>query len=280
MGIKKFRPTSPGTRFRSGSDYSDITTDKPHKPLTSTVKKTGGRNSQGRVTSFQRGGGNKRLYRIIDFKRNKTDVPGKVVSIEYDPNRSSRIALVSYADGEKRYILAPEGIAVGSVVMSGPNVEVTLGNALPLKNIPVGTVVHNIEFKPGGGGKMVRAAGASAQIAAKDGDYAQIKLTSGEIRLVHLDCMATVGRIGNSEHELISYGKAGRKRHIGKRPHVRGVAMNPVDHPHGGGEGKASKGNPHPVSPWGWITIGYKTRKNKRTDKFIVKRRRIGYGMD
>ncbi len=280
MGIKKFRPTSPGTRFRSGSDYSDITTDKPHKPLTSTVKKTGGRNSQGRVTSFQRGGGNKRLYRIIDFKRNKTDVPGKVVSIEYDPNRSSRIALVSYADGEKRYILAPEGIAVGSVVMSGPNVEVTLGNALPLKNIPVGTVIHNIEFKPGGGGKMVRAAGASAQIAAKDGDYAQIKLTSGEIRLVHLDCMATVGRIGNSEHELISYGKAGRKRHIGKRPHVRGVAMNPVDHPHGGGEGKASKGNPHPVSPWGWITIGYKTRKNKRTDKFIVKRRRIGYGMD
>lgn len=280
MGIKKFRPTSPGTRFRSGSDYSDITTDKPHKPLTSTVKKTGGRNSQGRVTSFQRGGGNKRLYRIIDFKRNKTDVPGKVVSIEYDPNRSSRIALVSYADGEKRYILAPEGIAVGNTVMSGPNVEVTLGNALPLRNIPVGTVVHNIEFKPGGGGKMVRAAGASAQIAAKDGDYAQIKLTSGEIRLVHLDCMATVGRIGNSEHELISYGKAGRKRHIGKRPHVRGVAMNPVDHPHGGGEGKASKGNPHPVSPWGWITIGYKTRKNKRTDKFIVKRRRIGYGMD
>lgn len=280
MGIKKFRPTSPGTRFRSGSDYSDITTDKPHKPLTSTVKKTGGRNSQGRVTSFQRGGGNKRLYRIIDFKRNKTDVPGKVVSIEYDPNRSSRIALVSYADGEKRYILAPEGIVVGSTVMSGPNVEVTIGNALPLRNIPVGTVVHNIEFKPGGGGKMVRAAGASAQIAAKDGDYAQIKLTSGEIRLVHLDCMATVGRIGNSEHELISYGKAGRKRHIGKRPHVRGVAMNPVDHPHGGGEGKASKGNPHPVSPWGWITIGYKTRKNKRTDKFIVKRRRIGYGMD
>jgi large subunit ribosomal protein L2 len=280
MGIKKFRPTSPGTRFRSGSDYSDITTDKPYKPLTSPVKKTGGRNSQGRVTSFQRGGGNKRLYRIIDFKRNKTDVPGKVVSIEYDPNRSSRTALVSYADGEKRYILAPEGVAVGSVVMSGPNVEVTIGNALPLRNIPVGTVVHNIEFKPGGGGKMVRAAGASAQIAAKDGDYAQIKLTSGEIRLVHLDCMATVGRIGNSEHELVSYGKAGRKRHIGKRPHVRGVAMNPVDHPHGGGEGKASKGNPHPVSPWGWITIGYKTRKNKRTDKFIVKRRRIGYGMD
>ncbi|MCA9809420.1 MAG: 50S ribosomal protein L2 [Candidatus Dadabacteria bacterium] len=280
MGIKKFRPTSPGTRFRSGSDYSDITTDKPYKPLTSPVKKTGGRNSQGRVTSFQRGGGNKRLYRLIDFKRNKTGVPGKVVSIEYDPNRSSRIALVSYADGEKRYILAPEGVGVGSSIMSGPDVEVTIGNALPLKNIPVGTVVHNIELKPGAGGKMVRAAGASAQIAAKDGDYAQIKLTSGEIRLVHLDCMATVGKIGNSEHELISYGKAGRKRHIGKRPHVRGVAMNPVDHPHGGGEGKAAKGNPHPVSPWGWITIGYKTRKNKRTDKFIVKRRRIGYGMD
>lgn len=280
MGIKKFRPTSPGTRFRSGADYSEVTADKPHKPLTSPLKKRGGRNSQGRITSFQRGGGNKRLYRDIDFKRDKTDIPAKVVSIEYDPNRSSRIALLNYADGEKRYILAPEGVKTGDTLMSGENVEVTLGNALPLKSIPVGTVVHNIEFKPRGGGKMARAAGASAQIAAKEGDYAQVKLTSGEIRRVHVECMATIGRIGNTEHELISYGKAGRKRHIGKRPHVRGVAMNPVDHPHGGGEGKASKGNPHPVSPWGWITIGYKTRKNKRTDKFIVKRRRIGYGMD
>jgi large subunit ribosomal protein L2 len=280
MGIKKFRPTSAGTRFRSGSDYSDVTADKPHKPLTSPLKKRGGRNSQGRITSFQKGGGNKRLYRDIDFKRDKHDIPGKVVSIEYDPNRSSRIALLFYADGEKRYILAPEGLNVGDTVFSGENVEVVPGNALPLKSIPVGTVVHNVEMKPGGGGKLARAAGASTQIVAREGGYAQLKLTSGEIRLISVECMATVGKIGNAEHELISIGKAGRQRHRGKRPHVRGVAMNPVDHPHGGGEGKASKGNPHPVSPWGWITIGYKTRKNKRTDNFIVKRRRIGYGMD
>lgn len=280
MGIKKFNPTSPGTRFRSGSDFADITTDRPHKPLTSPVKKTGGRNSQGRITSYHRGGGNKHLYRTIDFKRDKYDVPAKVASIEYDPNRSSRIALLNYADGEKRYILAPDGIKVGDSVMSGENAEISAGNSLPIKNIPVGTVVHNIELKPRGGGKIARAAGASAQIVAKEGVYAQIRVTSGEIRLIHVDCAATVGKIGNSEHELVSFGKAGRKRHIGKRPHVRGVAMNPVDHPHGGGEGKASKGNPHPVSPWGWITIGYKTRRNKRTDKFIVKRRRIGYGMD
>ncbi|MEQ9620279.1 MAG: 50S ribosomal protein L2 [Deltaproteobacteria bacterium] len=280
MGIKKFNPTSPGTRFRSGSDFADITAERPHKPLTSPVKKTGGRNSQGRITSYQRGGGHKRLYRKIDFKRDKYDVPARVVSIEYDPNRSARIALLNYTDGEKRYILAPEGIKLGDTVVCGENAEVSAGNSLPLKFIPVGTIVHNIELKPGGGGKIARAAGASAQIVAKEGSYAQIKLTSGEIRLIHLDCAATVGRIGNAEHELVTLGKAGRKRHIGKRPHVRGVAMNPVDHPHGGGEGKATKGNPHPVSPWGWITIGYKTRKNKRTDKFIVKRRRIGYGMD
>lgn len=280
MGIKKFRPTSAGTRFRSGSDYSDITSDRPHKPLTSPLKKRGGRNAHGRITSFQKGGGNKRLYRAIDFKRDKYDIPAKVESIEYDPNRSSRIALLFYADGEKRYILAPEGMKVGDKVFSGENVEVAPGNALPLRSIPVGTVVHNVELKPKGGGKLARAAGASAQIVAREGGYAQLKLSSGEIRLVSVECMATVGKIGNSEHELISIGKAGRQRHRGKRPHVRGVAMNPVDHPHGGGEGKASKGNPHPVSPWGWITIGYKTRKNKRTDNFIVKRRRIGYGMD
>jgi len=280
MGIKKFNPTSPGTRFRSGSDFADITTDKPHKPLTSPNKRRSGRNTQGRVTSYQRGGGHKRLYRIVDFKRDKYDVPAKVVTIEYDPNRSARIALLNYADGEKRYILAPDGIKVGDTVVAGESAEVSVGNSLPLSSIPVGTIIHNIELKPKGGGKVARAAGSSAQIVAKEGDYAQVKMTSGEIRRIHLNCAATVGKIGNSEHELVSLGKAGRKRHLGKRPHVRGVAMNPVDHPHGGGEGKATKGNPHPVSPWGWITIGYKTRRNKRTDKFIVKRRRVGYGMD
>lgn len=280
MGIKKFNPTSPGTRFRSGSDFADLTTDKPHKPLTSPAKRRGGRNTQGRVTSYQRGGGHKRLYRAVDFKRDKYDVPAKVVTIEYDPNRSARIALLNYADGEKRYILAPDGIKIGDTVMAGENAEVAAGNSLPLKSIPVGTIIHNIELKPKGGGKVARAAGSSAQIVAKEGDYAQVKVTSGEIRLIHVNCAATVGKIGNSEHELVKLGKAGRKRHLGKRPHVRGVAMNPVDHPHGGGEGKATKGNPHPVSPWGWITIGYKTRRNKRTDKFIVKRRRVGYGMD
>lgn len=280
MGIRKFNPTSPGRRFMSGSDFADVTKDKPHKPLTSPAKKRAGRNSQGRITSFQRGGGHKRLYRELDFKRDKFGVPAKIASIEYDPNRSSRIALLHYADGEKRYMIAPDDLKVGDVVMSGENAEIAPGNALPMRNIPVGNVVHNIELKPKGGGKLARAAGTSAQIVAKEGDYAQLKLTSGEIRLIHLDCMATLGRVGNTEHELVVFGKAGRKRHLGKRPTVRGVAMNPVDHPHGGGEGKATKGNPHPVSPWGWITIGYKTRRNKRTDKFIVKRRRIGYGMD
>jgi large subunit ribosomal protein L2 len=280
MGIKKFKPVTPGTRFRSGPDFAEITTDKPYKPLTEPSKRTGGRNSQGRITSFQRGGGHKRLYRKIDYKRNKFDIPAKVASIEYDPNRSSRIALLNYADGYKSYIVAPDGLKVGDTVISGENVEISVGNALSIKRIPVGTIIHNIELKPKGGGKLSRAAGSSAQITAKEGSYAQIKLNSGEIRLIHLDCMATIGRVGNIEHELVVLGKAGRKRHLGKRPVVRGVAMNPVDHPHGGGEGKASAGNPHPVSPWGWITIGYKTRKNKRTNKFIVKRRRIGYGMD
>jgi large subunit ribosomal protein L2 len=244
------------------------------------LRKQGGRNSQGRISVRHRGGGHKNFYRVIDFKRDKFNIPAKVATIEYDPNRSARIALLNYADGEKRYIIAPDGLTVGSTVISGENVDIVTGNALPLRNIPLGTQIHNVELKPGGGGKILRAAGASAQILAKEGDYAQLKLSSGEIRLVHLKCLATIGRVGNPEHELVVIGKAGRNRHIGRRPSVRGVAMNPVDHPHGGGEGKAPQGNPHPVSPWGWITIGYKTRKNKRTDKFIVKRRRIGYGMD
>ncbi len=280
MGIKKYKPTTPGTRFSSGPDFAEITTNKPYKPLTSPAKKSSGRNFQGRITSFQRGGGHKRQYRELDFKRNKFDIPATVATIEYDPNRSARIALLNYADGEKRYILAPDGLKVGDKVMSGDNVEVALGNSLPIKFIPVGTIVHNIELKPKGGGKIARAAGASTQITAKEGKYAQVKMNSGEIRLISIECMATIGRVGNSEHELIVLGKAGRNRHLGRRPVVRGVAMNPVDHPHGGGEGKAGKGNPHPVSPWGWITIGYKTRRNKRTDKFIVKRRRNGYGKD
>ncbi len=264
----------------SGFDFEEITSKTPHKPLTVSLKKHSGRNSNGRITSFRKGGGHKRLYRIIDFRRNKYGIPAKVVSVEYDPYRSARIALLSYEDGEKRYIIAPAGIKVGDTLSSGPDVEVQPGNALPIDRIPVGTVVHNIEVRPGGGGKLVRSAGSSAQIVAKDGDYAQVKLASGGIRLVHLRCMATVGRIGNTENELVVQGKAGRSRHKGIRPSVRGVAMNPIDHPHGGGEGKATKGNPHPVSPWGWITIGKKTRNSKRMDKYMVKPRRVGYGMD
>ena len=280
MGIKKFKPRTAGTRFRSGQDFAEVTSTKPGKSLTISLNKKSGRNSHGRITSYNRGGGHKKLYRIVDFKREKHGVPARVASIEYDPYRSSRIALLHYKDGEKRYIIAPEGIKVGEELASGPNVEVKVGNALPIHKIPVGTVVHNIELKPGAGAKLIRSAGSSAQITARESDYAQLKLNSGEIRLIHINCYATVGKVGNSEHELIKIGKAGRNRHKGKRPHVRGVAMNPVDHPHGGGEGKATKGNPHPVSPWGWITIGYKTRKNKRTDKYIVKPRRVGYGMD
>lgn len=280
MGVKKYRPVTAGRRFMVGSGFSEITADKPYKPLTSPIKKTGGRNNRGRISTRSRGGAHKRLYRIIDFKRDKFNVPAKVATIEYDPNRSSRIALLNYADGEKRYIIAPEGLKIGDTVVSGENVDLVAGNALPLRNIPVGTTVHNVELKPGAGAKLARAAGTSVQLVAKEGDYAQLKLVSGEIRLVHRSCMATIGKVGNAEHELMVIGKAGKTRQRGRRPHVRGVAMNPVDHPHGGGEGKAPQGNPHPVSPWGWITIGYKTRKNKRTDKHIVKRRRIGYGMD
>ncbi|MDI6801770.1 MAG: 50S ribosomal protein L2 [Thermodesulfovibrionales bacterium] len=272
MGIRKFNPTSPGRRFQSSSDYKEITSDSPYKPLTVPLKKTGGRNNTGQVTVWQRGGGNKRLYRIIDFKRDKSGIPAIVKTIEYDPNRSARIALLKYRDGEHRYILCPAGLNLGDTVISGSDIEIKTGNALPIKNIPLGTMIHNIELMPGQGAKLVRTAGAAAQIVAKEGDRAQIKMPSGEVRLVRMTCMATIGQVGNLEYENVSYGKAGRKRYLGKRPHVRGVAMNPVDHPLGGGEGRSSGGRPA-CSPWG-KPEGVKTRRNKRTDKFIVKRRK------
>jgi len=272
MGIRRLKPTSPGVRFMSVSDFSEITKDEPEKRLTCSLKKTGARNNQGRITVRFRGGGHKRRYRIIDFKRDKWGVPAKVASIEYDPNRSARIALLHYADGEKRYILAPLGLQVGDVVMAGPEAEIRPGNALPLRSIPLGTFIHNLELYPGRGGQLVRSAGTYAQLMAKEGRYAHVRLPSGEIRLFLLDCMATVGQVGNVDHENITLGKAGRSRWLGRRPHVRGTAMNPVDHPHGGGEGR-TKGR-HPVSPWGWPTKGYKTRKKKVSDKWIVKRRK------
>ena len=273
MGIKRFKPTSPGIRFVTVSTFEEITKDEPEKSLVVPLKSTGGRNNQGRITVRFRGGGHKRKYRIIDFKRDKWGVPAKVAAIEYDPNRSARIALLHYADGEKRYILAPEGLKVGDTVMSGPDAEIKVGNALPLKNIPLGTFIHNVELIPGKGGQIARAAGTYAQLMAKEGDYAHIRLPSGEVRLIHVNCMATIGQVGNIDHENIVIGKAGRNRWLGKRPHVRGTAMNPVDHPHGGGEGK-TKGK-HPVSPWGWCTKGMKTRKPKKaSDKFIVQRRK------
>lgn len=272
MGVRKYNPTSPGRRFQTSSDYKEVTSGKPHKPLTVALNKTGGRNSEGRVTVWHRGGGNRRHYRIIDFKREKVGIAAQVKSIEYDPNRSARIALLKYQDGEYRYILAPLGLSVGDSVVSGPEAEIKPGNALPIKNIPLGTMIHNIELRPGQGAKLVRSAGTSAQIVAKEGTYAQLKMPSGETRLVLGRCMATIGQVGNIEHENISYGKAGRVRYLGKRPHVRGVAMNPIDHPLGGGEGKASGGRPA-CSPWG-KPEGVKTRKNKSTDKFIVKRRK------
>ena len=272
MGIRKYKPTSPGRRFQTSSDYKDITTDAPRKALTVPLKKTGGRNNEGTVTVWHRGGGNKHRYRIIDFKRNKIGIPATVATIEYDPNRSARIALLKYADGEYRYILAPTGVSIGDVVMSGPNAEIKPGNAMPLKEIPLGTLIHNIELKPGEGAKLVRSAGSSAQLVAKEGKYAQLKMPSGEARIIMSSCMAVIGQVGNSEHENVSYGKAGRMRYVGKKPHVRGVAMNPVDHPLGGGEGKASGGRPA-CSPWG-KPEGVKTRRNQRTDQFIVKRRK------
>ena len=273
MGIKKLKPVTPGTRFRSNSTFEEITKSTPEKSLTVSLKKSGGRNNHGRVTTRFIGGGHKRRYRIIDFKRNKHGVPAKVFAIEYDPNRSSRIALLHYVDGEKRYIIAPEGLKVGDVLKSGSGSDIVIGNALPLREMPLGSFVHNVELKPGKGGQLGRSAGSSIQLMAKEGDFAQLKMPSGEVRMVRLDCMATYGVVGNSDQENISIGKAGRTRWLGKRPHVRGVAMNPVDHPMGGGEGKTSGGG-HPVSPWGQKAKGLKTRKHKKeSNKFIIKRR-------
>src|SRR3954470_955466 len=272
MAIRKYNPTSPGVRGKTALTFSEITTSEPYAPLTEKLHRSGGRNNQGELTSWWRGGGHKRMYRIIDFKRDKRDVPAKVTTIEYDPNRSARIALLTYADGEKRYILHPIGLKVGDTIVSGPTVDILPGNALPLRNIPLGTLIHNVELKPGKGGQIARSAGSSVQLVAKDGDYASVKMPSSEIRKIFIDCFATVGQVGNLDHENVSIGKAGRSRWLGKRPHVRGVAMNPVDHPLGGGEGKTSGGR-HPVSPWGQPTKGYKTRNRKATDKFIVQRR-------
>jgi large subunit ribosomal protein L2 len=272
MGIRQIRPVNASSRFQTFPDFAEITADRPVKALTKGKKSTGGRNNKGQLTNWFRGGGHKRRYRDIDFKRDKHGIPGRVATIEYDPNRSARIALVVYADGEKRYILAPQGLQVGASVMAGEGSEVNVGNALPLRLIPLGTMVHNIELKQGKGGQMVRSAGAAAQLMAKEGDYAQVKLPSGEVRRVHIDCYATVGQVGNLDHENVSFGKAGRRRWLGRRSHNRAVAMNPVDHPMGGGEGKTSGGR-HPCTPWGVPTKGYKTRNNKRTDAMIVRRR-------
>ncbi len=271
MGIKYYKPVTNGLRFASGSDFSEITKTKPEKSLTVVLKKKSGRNNKGHITTRFRGGGARRLYRIIDFKRDKRNIEAVVKAIEYDPNRSARIALLAYKDGEKRYILAPVGLNVNDVVQAGENVEPKVGNALPLRKIPVGSFVHNIELKINGGGKLARSAGTFAQLMAKEGKYVTLKLPSGEMRYVLADCYATIGQVGNIDHNNINYGKAGRVRHLGRRPHVRGVAMNPIDHPHGGGEGKTGTGGT-PVTPWGKPTKGYKTRHNKRTDKFIIKR--------
>ena len=273
MGVKKFKPTSPGRRFATVSDFEEITKTKPEKSLTTALPRKSGRNAYGRITTRHMGGRHKRKYRIIDFKRNKDGIPAKVVSIEYDPNRSARIALLHYADGEKRYIIAPLKLKVGDEVVSGMDADIKPGNALTLRKIPVGTVIHNIELKPGKGAQLARSAGSAVQIVAKEGDYGYLKLPSGEARMVHLNCRATIGQVGNVEHEIISVGKAGRNRWLGKRPTVRGTVMNPVDHPHGGGEGKASSGR-HPVTPWGKPTIGYRTRKRKLSDKYIVRRKK------
>ncbi len=274
MAVKKFRPTSPGLRSRVVPSFEEISRSEPEKSLLKPLKKTAGRNASGRMTVRHRGGGNKRKYRLIDFKRTKDNIPAKVFSIEYDPNRTSYIALLHYADGAKSYILAPNKLKVGDTVESGENVDIQVGNALPLKSIPLGTHIHNIELKRGKGGQLVRSAGAYAQLMAKEGNYAQVRLPSGEVRMVHLECRATIGQVGNLEHEITNFGKAGIKRHMGFRPAVRGSAMNPVDHPHGGGEGKAPIGMPSPQTPWGKPTLGYKTRKkNKSSNKYIVKRR-------
>ncbi len=273
MPIKVYKPTSPGRRGMSVSTFEEITHPRPEKSLLRPLKKRAGRNFRGKITVRHRGGGHKRRYRVVDFKRDKFGVPGRVASIEYDPNRSARIALVLYADGEKRYVIAPVGLMVGDVVMSGPEAEIRVGNALPISNIPVGSNIHNIELHIGKGGQMVRAAGTSAQLLAKEGRYAHIRLPSGEVRLVNVQCMATIGQVGNTDHGNIKLGKAGRKRWLGFRPSVRGSAMDPGSHPHGGGEGRSPIGMPGPKSPWGKPTLGYKTRRNKATEKWIVRRR-------
>jgi len=273
MGIRKHKPTTPTMRYQTVSTFEEVTKTRPEKRLTAPMKSSGGRNCYGRVTMRFRGGGHKRLYRIIDFKRDKFGIPATVASIEYDPNRSARIALLNYVDGEKRYILAPAGLNVGDKVVSGPDAEIRVGNTLPLKNIPLGTDVHNVELVPGKGGQLARGAGTLVVIAAKEGKYAHLKLPSGEVRLARQECLATIGQVGNVDHENITIGKAGRSRWLGRRPHVRGVAMNPIDHPMGGGEGKSSGGR-HPCSPWGVPTKGYKTRKRKLSDKYIVRKRK------
>jgi large subunit ribosomal protein L2 len=273
MPIKYYKPTNPASRDMTGMTYEELTTDRPHKPLTSGKKRIGGRGNQGQITVRFRGGSHKRRYRTVDFRRDKHGVPAKVATVEYDPNRSARLALLHYADGEKRYILWPHGLDKGSEVVAGEDAPVNLGNALPLQKIPVGTIIHNVELKVGKGGQLVRGAGTGAQLMAKEGAYAQVKLPSGEVRKVHLSCYATIGQVGNLDHENVSLGKAGRKRWLGRRPHNRGVTMNPVDHPMGGGEGKSSGGR-HPCTPWGVPTKGYKTRNNKRTDGMIVRRRK------
>lgn len=273
MAIRQYKPTSPGRRFGSVSTYAEITKTEPEKALTKSLKSSGGRNHSGKITARHRGGGNRRLYREIDFKRNKLDVPGRVASIEYDPNRSARIALVVYRDGDKRYILAPLNLQVGQEIIAGDAADIKIGNSMKLRNIPVGTQIHAIELQPGRGAQIVRSAGTGAQLMAKEGKYAQVRLPSGETRSVLLECRATIGIVGNNDHENISLGKAGRKRYLGQRPHVRGVTMNPRDHPHGGGEGKAPVGRSGPMTPWGKPALGYKTRRNKSTDKFIVKKR-------
>jgi large subunit ribosomal protein L2 len=273
MPIRKYNPTSPGLRGKTSLTFDEITVSEPYRPLTENLHRSGGRNNQGELTIWWRGGGHKRLYRIIDFKRDKKNIPGKIETIEYDPNRSARIALVTYADGEKRYILHPLGMKVGDAVLAGDSVDILPGNCLPLKNIPLGTTIHNVELRPGKGGQIARSAGSWVQLVAREGDYASVKMPSGEIRKINVECVATIGQVGNIDHENVSYGKAGRSRWLGKRPHVRGVAMNPVDHPLGGGEGKTSGGR-HPVTPWGQPTKGYKTRRRKTTDRFIVQRRK------
>ncbi len=275
MGIRKYKPTTNGRRNMTSSDFAEITTNKPEKSLLRPVKRKGGRNNQGKITVRHHGGGHKRQYRVIDFKRNKDGIPGRVATIEYDPNRSANIALINYADGEKRYILAPKGVEVGTQIMSGVEADIKAGNALPLSNIPMGSTIHNIELKPGGGGQLVRSAGTSAQVLGKEGKYVTVRLQSGEVRMILATCRATIGAVGNEQHELINIGKAGRNRWKGNRPTVRGSVMNPNDHPHGGGEGRSPIGRKSPMSPWGKPTLGYKTRKKtNKSDKFIVRRRK------